>query len=72
MPEERDTELLRAEQLTRELEEQARARSAPGDDEAAQHERRAEKAHYLRQKLDERAAAEREAAEAEDDRHRGG
>jgi hypothetical protein len=72
MPEDRDTEELRAEQLTRELEEQARAHAAPRDDEAAQHERRADKAHYLRQKLDERAASEREDERDEDDRRPAG
>ncbi len=68
MSEERDTEELRAQQLARERKEQERARSASAEDEAAQHERRAEKAHYLRGKLDERAESEREAAENENDR----
>ena len=42
--------------------ERKRAAQSPTEDESEQHERRAEKAHYLREKLDERAASEREAA----------
>jgi hypothetical protein len=58
MAEEPDTEQLRAEQLARELE-------TPLEEETVQHERRADKAHYLREKLEERAHSEREAAEAD-------
>jgi hypothetical protein len=65
MSEERDTQELRAEQLAREMDEAERARHAPAEEEAAQHERRSEKAHYLRQKLEERADSEREAKENE-------
>ena len=61
-----DTEELRAEQLTRELQERGQAAASPLDDDTAQHERRAEKAHYLREKLAERAESERKAGEAED------
>ena len=58
------TEELRLEQLRRgqsqrrEAEEAGRAGAQP---EAEQHERRAEKADYLRRKLEERAEAERRA-----------
>jgi hypothetical protein len=65
MAEEPDTEQLQAEQLARELEEQKSAEAAPVEEETAQHERRAEKAHYLREKLEERAQSEREAAQSE-------
>jgi hypothetical protein len=68
MSEDRDTEQLRAEQLAREMKERESARSTSAEDEAAQHARRADKARYLRGKLDERAESEREAAETEDDR----
>ncbi len=60
MPGEPDTERLRVEQLKRELEERKYAEVAPVDEETAQHERRAEKARYLRKKLAERAEAEAE------------
>jgi hypothetical protein len=57
------TEELRVEQIVRAREEHARAEQADLDDEAEQHERRAEKAAYLKSKLDERAASEEERAE---------
>ena len=57
------TEELRVEQLHREAAERDRAAEAATEDESDQHERRAEKAEYLREKLEERAAAEREAAQ---------
>ena len=60
-----DTEELRSEQLERELAERRRAREAPQEDETAQHKRRAEKARYLRGKLEERADSEREASDDE-------
>ena len=49
---------LRAQQAERERDERARAAAAPtdGDERAAQ--RRAEKAGYLKRKLDEQAASE--------------
>ena len=56
-----DTEELRATQLDRERAERERAATAHDEDEAAQHERRAEKAKYLQEKLEERAESEREA-----------
>jgi hypothetical protein len=58
-----DTEELRAEQLARELQERRQAAASPLDEDSAQHERRAEKAQYLREKLADRAESEREAAE---------
>lgn len=63
MSEEPSTEELRIAQKKRELDERRYADDAPAEEETAQHERRAEKAHYLQEKLAERAASEREAAE---------
>lgn len=60
MDDEQATELLKAQQREREATEEQLARQSDDQDEAAQHERRAEKAHYLRQKLEERAASERD------------
>lgn len=60
MSEEPDTKELREAQARRVREELEMARSASVGEELAQHERRAEKAGYLRQKLEERAASERE------------
>lgn len=54
------TEELRAAQLRRETQEREAAEQAP-DDTAEHHVARADKAAYLRQKLEERARAEREA-----------
>lgn len=65
MPEEPDTERLRVEQLKRELDERKYADDAPVEEETAQHERRADKARYLREKLSERAESEREAEESD-------
>jgi hypothetical protein len=59
MPEEHTTEELTVIQAQREAEERRRARSAVDDDEVEQHERRADKARYLREKLEERAESER-------------
>jgi hypothetical protein len=56
------TQELRLEQLNREATERGQAETSIDDEEAEQHERRAEKAGYLREKLEERADAEREAA----------
>lgn len=61
------TQELRLEQLQREAEERDRVGTSLEPDEAEQHERRAEKAGYLREKLEERAEAER-AAETDDGR----
>jgi hypothetical protein len=54
------TEELRAVQEERLQEEREQARDAPTGDEADQHTRRADKAAYLREKLDKRAESERE------------
>lgn len=50
------TETLRIEQLQRELAERQRSREAPTEQEERAAERRADKAAYLREKLDEQAA----------------
>ena len=55
------TEELRLEQLDRERVERDRAREAEEPEETDQHARRADKAAYLKAKLDERARAEDEA-----------
>ncbi|HKO27410.1 MAG TPA: hypothetical protein VJU80_08130 [Solirubrobacteraceae bacterium] len=60
MPEDPITEELKLTQREREEAERSRARRVPDEDEAAQHERRAEKARYLAEKLEERAESERE------------
>jgi hypothetical protein len=52
------TEELRVQQVKRELEEHDLARKADVASEERQHERRAERAEYLREKLDERAESE--------------
>lgn len=60
------TEELKIRQLRRELEERERARDADTEEGTGSHERRADKAEYLRKKLEEREQAERK-AEVEDD-----
>jgi membrane protein len=57
------TEGMRVEQLQREREEHARAKAASDEPETEQHERRAERAAYLEEKLKERGEAE-DAAQA--------
>jgi hypothetical protein len=57
--EEPTTQELKLAQLEREEAERRRARSVPDEDEAAQHDRRADKAKYLADKLEERAESER-------------
>ena len=52
------TEELRLEQIERERKEHARAEQSEDEPETDQHERRAERAGYLREKLQERAEAE--------------
>jgi hypothetical protein len=59
------TEELRLEQFQREQGERERADHSESPDDTDQHEARAAKAGYLREKLEERAEAERRAA-AED------
>lgn len=60
MTEDPTTEELRIVQADREAKDRESAERASAD-ETEQHERRAEKAAYLREKLEERATAEREA-----------
>jgi hypothetical protein len=55
------TEKLRVQQRDREEREREKAERSDQDDETAQHQRRADKAAYLREKLDERDRSEREA-----------
>ena len=57
--EEHTTQELKIVQADREFDERERARAAVDEDEAAQHERRADKARYLREKLEEREESER-------------
>ena len=59
MADEPITEELKLTQIEREQAERRRAQAVPDDDEAAQHERRADKARYLAAKLEERAESER-------------
>jgi hypothetical protein len=56
----RETQQLREGQRRREAEEDQLAEAAPCGHETAQHQRRADKARYLREKLDERAESGRE------------
>jgi hypothetical protein len=58
MDDEPDTQELRKAQLQREMAEAELAQSARDEEEFAQHQRRAEKAEYLRKKLEEREASE--------------
>ena len=58
-----ETAELRLEQIRRERDEHARARAADDPLEERQHDRRAERAAYLKEKLDERAKAEKRKAE---------
>ena len=61
MPEDPTTEELRIAQIRREEAERERAARGTSEDDTEQHERRADKAAYLREKLEERARAERKA-----------
>jgi hypothetical protein len=54
------TEELRVRQAEREAEERRQAAGGETEDETAEHERRADKAAYLRGKLEERADAEKQ------------
>jgi YihY family inner membrane protein len=58
----RETEELRREQIDRERQEHRRAVQSDAEPETEQHERRADRAGYLREKLDERAESEDAAA----------
>jgi hypothetical protein len=65
------TEQLRAVQAEREGSAREQAKRLSDDEDTAQFERRADKAAYLKRKLEERDAAERELAqedEEDDDR----
>lgn len=57
------TEELHRRQEAREEAERTYAEDAETDPETATHERRADKAAYLKEKLEERAESERRAAE---------
>jgi hypothetical protein len=54
------TQELRLEQTRRAAEEREEAKESPSEDDAEQHARRAEKADYLKRKLEERAESERD------------
>jgi hypothetical protein len=61
------TQELRVRQMKREEDARMDSARAPEEEDTAQFDRRAEKAAYLKEKLEERAAAEeREGAEDED------
>ena len=68
MEEDPTTEELRIDQLLRERAEREQAAEAPTEEGLGQHARRADKAAYLRERLEERAQAEREAAGEDDPR----
>jgi hypothetical protein len=59
MEEDPNVQELSAEQLSRAKREEQLAEVAEEDEEVAQHERRADKARYLREKLEERRESER-------------
>jgi hypothetical protein len=54
------TEELKIVQADREATEREAAKSAIDEEEVAQHQRRADKARYLREKLEEREESERQ------------
>jgi len=60
------TQELQAAQLRRELDERQAADEADTEEGTATHERRGDKAEYLREKLAEREESERRAAQEED------
>ena len=63
MADEPTTEELRIVQARREDAERSSAKSADTDEGLEQHARRADKAAYLREKLEQRAESEREKSE---------
>jgi hypothetical protein len=63
MDEDPKTEELRLTQADREAIERSRAQTTDDAPDADAHARRADKAAYLKEKLEERAAAERESDE---------
>ena len=62
MEEDPTTQELRVRQARREQEERRQAEEEPTMDGTEKHARRADKADYLRRKLEERARSEREAS----------
>jgi hypothetical protein len=58
-----ETQELRAQQVKREAEELRQAAEADSGEEAEEYARRADKASYLKEKLEERADAERGSGE---------
>jgi hypothetical protein len=58
LPDDPTTEQMRAVQAERMTEEQRRAEQAEEPEETRTHERRAERAAYLREKLDEQAESQ--------------
>ena len=67
MSEDPTTQELRLDQLKRERAELEAAEQGENPDDTGQHEARAAKASYLREKLEERAEAERRAAAEDSD-----
>ncbi len=65
MEEDPTTQELKVAQLRRERTERDRAEQAPTEEAAEAHTRRAEKTAYLRERLEDRAEAEREASRNE-------
>lgn len=61
-----DLEQLKRRQLAQEQAEREALEHADSDADALTHERRADKARYLREKLQEREQADREAAHDDD------
>jgi hypothetical protein len=61
MSDERDTQALKVQQIENLEHSRRLAGEATEEEEFAQHERRAEKADYLREKLEERERSERDA-----------
>ena len=59
MTDDQDTGSLKAQQLAHLKHERELAQAASEEEEIAQHERRADKADYLREKLEERERSER-------------
>jgi hypothetical protein len=61
------TQELRVRQMKREEEARVESESRPEDEDTSQFDRRADKAAYLKRKLEEREQAERDAAQEESD-----
>jgi hypothetical protein len=61
------TQELRVRQAKREEDARVHSDRAPEDEDTSQFDRRADKAAYLKRKLEERAEAEREAAEKDEE-----